>query len=62
MLVQSFREDVQLWNDFEAFCNLLGAKADRGEIMEARRNGSPRLFLGWVDSQVASDAKIAGVV
>lgn len=62
MLVQSFREDEQSWSDFRAFCELLGASAARGRFAEARRTGTERLFLGWVDSAVASDAEIASVV
>lgn len=62
MLVQSFREDLQSWNDYSAFCSFLGATAVRGGITEARRTGTEQLFLGWVDSPLASDSEIAGVV
>ncbi len=62
MLVQSFREDPMSWSDFVAFCQLFGITAKRGEIAEARRTGNQRLFLGWVDSPLASDAEIARVV
>jgi hypothetical protein len=62
MLVQSFREDPISWRDYGAFCQLFGVSAKRGEIHEARRSGPQRLFLGWVDSPVASDTEIARVV
>ena len=62
MLVQSFREDPQSWNDYGAFRSFLGATAIRGGIAEARRTGTEQLFLGWVDSAVASDSEIAGVL
>ena len=35
---------------------------DRGGITEACRTGTEKLFLGWIDSMVASDSEIAGVV
>jgi len=63
MLVQSFCEDPLSWNDYVAFCEVMGISAIRGEIAEARRNKGPqRLFLGWVDSPVATDAEIARVI
>lgn len=62
MLVQSFAEDAQSWSDYSAFCAILGTSAGRGELVEARRTGDLRLFLGWVDSKVASDAALASVV
>ncbi len=62
MLVQSFREDRQSWQDFEGFCAFLGATAVRGGVAEARRTGTERLFLGWVDCATASDSEIASVV
>ena len=62
MLVQSFAENPQAWNDYSAFCSLLGASASRGGLVEASRNGDLKLFLGWVDSKVASDAALASVV
>jgi len=62
MLVQSFRNDPVAWNDYEKFCGLLGVTAARGSILEARRSGAPRLFLGWLDCPVATDAEMACVV
>ena len=62
MLVQSFREDSLCWNDYCAFCSLLGATAVRGSLVEACRKGSERLFLGWVVSKVATDSEFAKVV
>lgn len=62
MLVQSFQSDPVSWNDYSAFCSLLGTSAVRGELVQARRTGPEKLFLGWVDSKVASDHQIAAVV
>lgn len=62
MLVQSFREDPVSWGDYVAFCEQLGIRAAKGEIAEARRAGAQRLFLGWVDCPVATDAEIARVI
>ena len=62
MLVQSFREDPISWNDYSAFCKILGITAAKGELAEARRTGPQRLFLGWVDCPTATDAEIARVV
>jgi hypothetical protein len=62
MLVQSFQEDPVSWKDYGAFCSLLGTSAIRGSLVEARRTGPQRLFLGWVDSKVATDNEIAAVV
>ena len=62
MLVQSFRDDPVSWTDFSKFCALLGTAAIRGGVAEARRTGTERLFLGWVDSTAASDAQMASVV
>ena len=62
MIVQSFFEDPVSWNDYSAFCSLLGASAIRGSLVEVRRTGDERLFLGWVDSKVAADNEIAAVV
>lgn len=62
MLVQSFREDAQSWNDYSAFCSFIGATAVRGGFTEARHTGTERLFLGWVDSSVATDSLIASIV
>ena len=62
MLVQSFRDDPVSWGDYSAFCSLLGATAIRGSLIEAHRSGPTKLFLGWVDSGLASDKEIAGVV
>lgn len=66
MLVQCFPrddgDDAQSWRDFSAFCQLLGAPAVRGEVVQARRTGSERLFLGWVDCPTATDSEIAALV
>ena len=62
MLVQSFAKDAQSWSDYSAFCSFLGASVNHGVLVEAPRNGDQRLFLGWVDSKVASDAVLASVV
>jgi len=67
MLVQAFSTESsasgQSWQDFTAYCALLGATAARGKLMEApRASGTERLFLGWVDCPTASDSEIAMVV
>ena len=62
MLVQSFRDDPISWSDFSAFCSLLGTSAVRGSLVEASRSGPERLFIGWVDSELATDNAIASVV
>jgi hypothetical protein len=62
MIVQSFRDDPLSWSDYCKFSSFLGATAVRGGITEARRTGTEKLFLGWIDSTVASDSDIASVV
>jgi len=66
MLVQSFRvqarNDAQSWDDFGAFCASLGATAARGQLVQAQRTGSERLFLGWVDCPTSSDSEVASTV
>lgn len=62
MVVQSFQEDPQSWDDFCAFCRLLGADPVAGRLSEAPRASGPRLYLGWVSCPVASDEVVAGVV
>jgi hypothetical protein len=62
MMVQSFREDEQAWRDYAAFASLLGAVGVRGAVAKAKRSGTERLFLGWVDCGLASDSEIASAV
>ncbi len=62
MLVQSFEESPSSWLDYEKFANLLGIPAVRGEITGPRPIDNISLYLGWVDSPKATDAKAAAAV
>jgi len=62
MVVQSFREDPQSWDDFGSFCQRLGETPTPGRLSEIRRESGPRLFVGWVSCPTASDKAVAGVV
>jgi hypothetical protein len=62
MLVQSFRDDATSWNDFVAFCNLMGAEAVHNGFAEANPISDRRLFLGWVTCPLATDAQFAAVI
>lgn len=67
MLVQSFTQPIAraaepFWEDFKAFCALLGASAKRGGLAEARYHGIERLFLGWTDCSPGTDHDIANAL
>jgi len=62
MLVQSFEEAPSSWSDYEKFANLLGVSAIRGKITGPRQIDNISLYLGWVDSPRANDAKAAAAV
>jgi hypothetical protein len=62
MLVQSFEESPSSWLDYQKFANLLGISVIRGKITGPRQIGNIGLYLGWVDSQKATDAKAADAV
>ena len=57
MLVQSFDESPSSWSDYEKFANLFGINAVRGEITGPRQIDDISLYLGWIDSPKATDAK-----
>lgn len=62
MVVQSFKQDARSWDDFAAFCQQLGSTSASGRIFEIRRTTGPRLYVGWVPCQTASDEAVASVV
>ena len=62
MIVQSFQEDPHSWDDFSAFCRVLGASPQLGRVSELPRASGPRLYLGWVSCPVGSDDVVASVV
>ena len=62
MVVQSFQQDERSWNDFRSFCEQLGSRSDSGGILEIRRAAGPKLYLGWVSCQAATDEVISSVV
>lgn len=62
MLVQSFREDAESWQDYASFASVLGATPVRGGISQAATCQSRTLYLGWVDCKPAADEDIANVV
>lgn len=59
MLVQSFNESPTSWEDYCAFARLLGLEPHRGGVSGVRNLGDCNLFLGWVDSPMASDLQAA---
>lgn len=59
MLVQSFKESPSSWLDYEKFADLLKIPAVRGDITGPRQINDISLYLGWVDSPKATDAKAA---
>ena len=59
MLVQSFSEAPESWDDFVAFGELLGAPVARQRVVAAAMRSDVTLFLGWVDSDPASDLPAA---
>lgn len=62
MVVQSFQADPGSWDDFVAFCLALGATPTPGRLSEMPRAAGPKLYLGWVSCQPASDEVTASVV
>lgn len=62
MVVQSFQEDQNSWDDFVRFSLQLGVKPVQGKLSEVVRTSGPRLYLGWVSCPVASDEVVASVV
>ena len=62
MLVQSFEESRTSWLDYERFAELLSVQSARNAIIGPRRIDEIDLFLGWVDSQKATDRAAANAV
>ncbi|MFC1971398.1 DUF6946 family protein, partial [Chloroflexota bacterium] len=62
MLVQSFEESRSSWSDYEKFANLLGVPAVRGEVTGPRRIDEVSLYLGWIDSPIATDTTAAATI
>lgn len=62
MVVQSFQEDPHSWDDFSAFCRVLGADPQLGKLSEIPRASGPSLYLGWVSCLVGADDVVAGSV
>lgn len=64
MVVQSFKnpsllqKQRQQFEDFSSFCSVLGASGKPGELLAVRSNSAVPLFLGWVDSSVATDEQV----
>lgn len=59
MLVQSFAESENSWPDYKNFVELFSLTASRGGISGPCQVGDINLFIGWVDSPVASDGTAA---
>jgi hypothetical protein len=62
LLVQSFYPATVAWPDFQAFTRLFRVEACRDGICEVRCPELDRLLLAWVDSTVATDSELAGLV
>ena len=48
MLVHSFSQSDEWFDDFKAFSALLGASAEKGKLVQAPSHTQPTLHLGWV--------------
>ena len=66
MLVQHFgpagAPAAESWQDFVNFAAQLGVTAETGRLQEVPRRLAAPLWIGWLESPVASDAQIAAVV
>jgi len=66
MLVQSFEESATAWSDYAAFLRCLDLDAARGALAGPKQiqaaDGTIGLYIGWVDSQKASDETAAKAV
>ena len=62
MLVQSFEESPSSWLDYERFATLLRIPAIRGGITGPTQIDNISLYLGWVDSQKATDTQASAAV
>jgi hypothetical protein len=59
VIIQSFAVNEASFDDWVTFGQLLGVKLMRGTLTSVPRPGGPTLTLGWLDSEVASDAEVA---
>lgn len=66
LLVQRFAPNPERpadsWPDFAAFATALGVSAKLARFQPATVPGATQLYLGWLDSPVATDAEIAAAV
>jgi hypothetical protein len=62
MVVQSFQPDERSWVDFGSFCQQLGSTSASGKLLEIRRTTGPKLYVGWVSCETATDEAISNVV
>jgi Domain of unknown function (DUF6946)/HD domain len=62
MLVHSFSPKDSSLDEFRAFARVLGAPAEKGKLVEARRPPGIRLHLGWISAQPPEENAITGVV
>jgi len=65
MLVQHFAPTgappAASWQDFVNFASALGVTAEKGRLYEVPRRLAAPLWIGWLESPLASDAQIAAV-
>ncbi len=62
MIIQSFTSKSDRFNDFADFCDLFGVKAERNIAFHIRSFQDKPLYFCWVDSELASNAKVAKAV
>jgi DNA-binding XRE family transcriptional regulator len=61
MMVQAFRPDCSSFEDYERFGTIMGVTVRKNEVVQVAGHAAPTLFMGWVDSAVATDSDIAAV-
>jgi len=62
MIIQSFKSDSDKFDDFMNFCDLFGIKAERNIAFAIESFSEMPLYFCWVDSELATDAKVAKAV
>lgn len=62
MLVQSFRSDAASLSDYVSFGTALGVSAREQALVQVPRRTGPKLYLGWVNCEPATDEVVASVV
>lgn len=64
MLVQSFNEEADRgsWGDFERFGRALGVEVRESEFVRVQKPTAVPLYLGWVTSEPASEARLRDAV